>query len=103
MSRVAGSRLFDTSHATPFLQRFGCLPNQWRHFIREHPVTKFTYVFVLDEVRFLMGTQPRGAALVVMRMLRMMVLVRTTGHNVADLVHELQPHHQRPRAQQRNG
>ena len=101
MSRVAGSHLSDTSHAIPFLQRFGCLPNQWRRFKREHPITKFTHVLVQDEVRFLMGSRPRGAALVVMRMLAVMVMVRTAGHHVTDLVHELQPHHQRPRAHQR--
>ena len=103
MSHVAGSHLSDTSHAIPFLQRFGCLPNQWRHFKREHPITKFTHVFVLDEVRFLMGSRPRGAALVVMRMLAVMVVVRTARHHVTDLVHLLQPHDQRLRAQLRNG
>ena len=58
-------------------------------------------MFVLDEVCLFVGTRPRGATLVVMRMLAVMVMVRTAGHHVTDLVHELQPHHQRPRAHQR--
>ena len=54
-----------------------------------------------DKTGVVVRSLPGGTALVVMGMLPMVVMVRAARHHVPDLVHELQPHHQRPSGQQR--
>ena len=60
-------------------------------------------MFVAVYVIGLMRTGPMLAALVVMRVLTMVMVVRATRHQVAELVRHLQPHHHHPNRQQRNG
>ena len=60
-----------------------------------------SHVLVLDKAAFFMRPLPCRAALVVMGMLPVVVMVRAARHHVPDLVHELQPHHQRPCGKQR--
>ena len=87
--------------SAPSLPCLGSLQSQRRHFQRERPIAQLTHVLVPDKAVFFVRSIPCGTSLVVMGMLPMMGVVRAARHHVPDLVHELQPHHQRPCGQQR--
>ena len=91
----------DATFSGPCLPSLGSLQSQWRHFQRERPIAQLTHVLVLDKAAFFVRPLPCRAPLVVMGMLPVVVMVRAARHHVPDLVHELQPHHQRPCGQQR--
>ena len=91
----------DATFSAPGLPGFGSLPCQRGHFQGERPVAQLAHVLVLNKAAFFVRSLPCGAALVVMGMLPMVVMVRAASHHMPDLVHELQPHHQRPSGQQR--
>ena len=91
----------DATFSGPCLPSLGSLQSQWRHFQRERPVAQLAHVIVLDKAAFFVRSLPCGTPLVVMDMLPVVVMVRAARHHVPDLVHELQPHHQRPNGQQR--
>ena len=91
----------NATFSTPCLPGLGSLPCQWGHFQRERPVAQFTHVLVLDKAGVVVRPLPGGAALVMMGMFTVVGMVRTARHHVPDLVHEFQPHHQRPCGEQR--
>ena len=91
----------DATFSAPGLPSFGSLPCQRGRFQRECPIAQLAHVLVLDKTGVVVRSFPRGTALVVMGMLPMVGMVRTARHHVPDLVHEFQPHHQRPCGQQR--
>ena len=91
----------DATLSAPGLPSFGSLPCEWGHFQRERPIAQLAHVLVLDKTGVVVRSLPGRTALVVMGMLPMVVMVRAARHHVPDLVHELQPHHQRPSGQQR--
>ena len=93
----------DATFSGPCQPSLGSLRSQWRHFQRECPVAQLAHVLVLDKAAFFVRSIPCGTPLVVMGMLPVVVMVRAARHHVPDLVHELQPHHQRPSGQQRVG
>ena len=91
----------DATFSGPCLPSLGSPQSQWRHFQRERPVAQLAHVLVLDKAAFFVRSLPCGTPLVVMGMLPVVVMMRAARHHVPDLVHELQPHHQRPSGQQR--
>ena len=98
---VPRSHFPDATFSGPSLPSIGSLRSQWGHFLQKRPIAQLAHVLVLDKAAFFVRSLPCGAALVVMGMLPMVVMVRAARHHVPDLVHELQPHHQRPSGQQR--
>ena len=58
-------------------------------------------MLVPNEAGVVVRSLPGGAALVMMGMFTVVGMVRTARHQVPDLVHEFQPHHQRPCSQKR--
>jgi len=91
----------DATFGAPCLPSLGSLKRQWGHFQREHPVAQLTRMLVLNEAGVVVRPLPWGTALVVMGMFTVVGMVRAARHHVPDLVHEFQPHHQRPCGQQR--
>ena len=70
---------------------------------REHPIAQLTLVFVAVYMVGLMRTRPMLAGLVVVRVFTMVMVVGAACDHVAKLVRHLQPHHQHPDRQQRDG
>ena len=91
----------DATFSAPCLPSPGSLQCQWGHFQRERPVAQLTHMLVPNEAGVVVRPLPGGAALVMMGMLTVVGMVRTARHHVPDLVHEFQPHHQRPCGQKR--
>ena len=90
----------DATFSAPCLPSPGSLQCQWGHFLRERPVAQLTHMLVPNEAGVVVRSLPGGAALVMMGMFTVVGMVRTARHHVPDLVHEFQPHHQRPCGQQ---
>ena len=91
----------DATFSAPCLPSPGSLQCQWGHFLRERPVAQLTHMLVPNEAGVVVRSLPGGAALVMMGMFTVVGMVRTARHHVPDLVHEFQPHHQRPCGQKR--
>ena len=91
----------NATFSVPCLPSLGSLPFPWGRFQRKRPVAQLADVLVLDKAGVVVRPFPGGTALVVMGMLPVVVMVRATRHHVPDLVHEFQPHHQRPCGEQR--
>jgi len=91
----------NATFSAPCLPRPRSLQCQWGHFQRERPVAQLTHMLVPNEAGVVVRSLPCGAALVMMGMLTVVGMVRTARHHVPDLVHEFQPHHQRPCGQKR--
>ena len=90
----------DATFSAPCLPSLGSFQSQWRHFHRERPVAQLTHVFVLNEAGVFVCPFPGGTALVVVGVFTVVGMVRAARHHVPNLVHEFQPHHQRPCGQQ---
>ena len=91
----------DATFSAPYLPSPESLACQWGHFQRERPIAQLTNMLVPNEAGVVVRPLPGGTALVVMGMFTVVVMVRTARHHVPDLVHEFQPHHQRPCGQKR--
>ncbi len=59
-------------------------------------------MLVLNQTGLFVRPLPFGTVLVVMDMFSVVCMMRAARHHVPDMVHELQPHHQRPCRQQRH-
>ena len=98
---VPRSHFPNATFSAPCLPRPRSLQCQWGHFQRERPVAQLTHMLVPNEAGVVVRSLPGGAALVMMGMLPMVGMVRTARHHMPDLVHDFQPHHQRPCGQKR--